>query len=155
MFYDLSSFSLFCLGGRPKMFYVLSTFSLFCLAGRPKVLSTFSLFCLAGSPGGLSSMMRLWLETTLVLLPPSTSTLLLLLLLPLSHRGRCINFATCDTEIWISAGYPQGAALPPPPIHVAKADENNLNEEITPLLPTGNGKRFSQTISNLGHAAPM
>jgi hypothetical protein len=64
------------------------------------VLYTFSLFCLAGSPGGLSSMMRLWLETTLVLLPPSTSALLLLLLLlPLSHRGRCINFATCDTEI--------------------------------------------------------
>jgi hypothetical protein len=28
-----------------------------------------------------------------------------------------------------------------------------LNEEIIPLLPTGIGERYSQTISNLGHAA--
>jgi hypothetical protein len=42
---------------------------------------------------------------------------------------------------------------PPPPLRVAKTGENNLNEEITPLLPTGIGERFSQTISNLGHAA--
>jgi hypothetical protein len=34
-----------------------------------------------------------------------------------------------------------------------KAGRNHLNEEITPLLPTGIGERFSQTISNLGHAA--
>jgi hypothetical protein len=42
---------------------------------------------------------------------------------------------------------------PPPtlPLRVAKAD--NLNEEITPLLPTGIGKVYSQTISNLGHEA--
>ncbi len=48
---------------------------------------------------------------------------------------------------------PQGAdSLPPHPLRVAKTDKNHLNEEITPLLPTGIGKRFSQTISNLGHA---
>jgi hypothetical protein len=28
-----------------------------------------------------------------------------------------------------------------------------LNDEITPLLPTGVGERYSQSISNLGHAA--
>jgi hypothetical protein len=42
---------------------------------------------------------------------------------------------------------------PPPPLRVAKTGENHLNEEITPLLPTVIGERFSQTISNLGHAA--
>ncbi len=36
---------------------------------------------------------------------------------------------------------------------VAKAGKIHLNEEITPLLPTGIGERYSQTISNLGHAA--
>ncbi len=38
-------------------------------------------------------------------------------------------------------------SLPP------SSGKNHLNEEITPLLPTGIGERFSQTISNLGHAA--
>jgi hypothetical protein len=33
-----------------------------------------------------------------------------------------------------------------------KAGGNHLNEEITPLLPSVTGERFSQTISNLGHA---
>ncbi len=33
----------------------------------------------------------------------------------------------------------------PPPLH--------LNDWITPLLPTEIGERFSQTISNLVHAA--
>ncbi len=44
---------------------------------------------------------------------------------------------------------------PPPliPLSVAKAGRNHLNEEITPLLPTGIGKRYTQTISNLEHAA--
>ncbi len=41
----------------------------------------------------------------------------------------------------------------PLPLRVAKAGINNLNEKITPLLLTGIGERFSQTISNLGHAA--
>jgi hypothetical protein len=50
----------------------------------------------------------------------------------------------------------QGADPSPPlPLHVpvATACENQLNEEITPLLPTGIGERYFQTISNLGHAA--
>jgi hypothetical protein len=44
---------------------------------------------------------------------------------------------------------------PPPtlPRRVAKAGRNHLNEEITPLVPTGIGEVYSQTISNLGHAA--
>jgi hypothetical protein len=37
----------------------------------------------------------------------------------------------------------------------AKTGKNNLNKEITTLLSTEMGERFSQTISNLGHAAPM
>jgi len=41
----------------------------------------------------------------------------------------------------------------PPSSTLGKAGRNHLNEEITPLLPTGIGERFSHTISNLGHAA--
>ncbi len=41
----------------------------------------------------------------------------------------------------------------PPPLRVAKAGGNHLNEEVNPLLPTRIGKRYSQTITNLGHAA--
>jgi hypothetical protein len=48
---------------------------------------------------------------------------------------------------------PQGADPSPPPLHVATAGENRLNEEIIPLLPTGIGERYCQAISNLGHAA--
>jgi hypothetical protein len=40
----------------------------------------------------------------------------------------------------------------PPPLRVAKTGENHLNEEITPLIPTGIDERFRQTITNLGHA---
>jgi hypothetical protein len=43
----------------------------------------------------------------------------------------------------------------PLPLRVVKTGKNHLNEEITPLLPTGIGERFRQTISNLGHAAPL
>jgi hypothetical protein len=39
------------------------------------------------------------------------------------------------------------------PKNLRKTGKNHLNEEITPLLLTGIGERFSQTISNLGHAA--
>ncbi len=39
------------------------------------------------------------------------------------------------------------------PLCVAKAGRNHLNEDITPLLPTGIGERYSQTISTLGLAA--
>ncbi len=45
---------------------------------------------------------------------------------------------------------------PYPPFSTrGKAGRNHLNQEITPLLPTGVGEWFSQTISNLGHLAPM
>ncbi len=49
--------------------------------------------------------------------------------------------------------YHRVPTLLPLPIHVEKAGRNHLNEEITPLLPTGIGERCSQTISNLGHTA--
>jgi hypothetical protein len=45
-----------------------------------------------------------------------------------------------------------GSSQPLPPL-IAKADRNHWNDEITPLLPTGIGERYSQTISNLGQAA--
>ncbi len=44
---------------------------------------------------------------------------------------------------------PQGADSP----LQGKAGKNHLNEEFTPLLPNGIGEQYSQTISNLGHAA--
>ena len=50
-------------------------------------------------------------------------------------------------------GLPQGADPSPRRLNVATAGKNNLNEEITPLLTTELGERYSQTISNLGHAA--
>ncbi len=51
-------------------------------------------------------------------------------------------------------GLSHRAPTPSPlPLRVAKTGKNKLDEEITPLLPTGIGERFSQTISNLGHAA--
>jgi hypothetical protein len=37
---------------------------------------------------------------------------------------------------------PQGADPPPLPLRVATAGKNRLYEEITPLLPTGIGKRY-------------
>jgi hypothetical protein len=48
---------------------------------------------------------------------------------------------------WRSA---QGAD---PPLRVVKAGRNQLNEEITTLLPTRICERYTQTISNLKHAA--
>ncbi len=51
-----------------------------------------------------------------------------------------------------AAGDNQRVPTPPPfPLHVAKAGRNHLNEELSSLLPTGTGERYSQTISNLGH----
>jgi hypothetical protein len=48
----------------------------------------------------------------------------------------------------------QGADPPPPTSsNRGKAGRNHLIVEITPLLPTGIGELFSQTLSNLGHAA--
>jgi hypothetical protein len=49
--------------------------------------------------------------------------------------------------------YPRGADPLPLPLRVAKAGRNHLNEEITPFLPTVIGEGYSQTITNLGHAA--
>ncbi len=45
--------------------------------------------------------------------------------------------------------------LPPSFTRIATACKNHLNEEIIPLplLPTGIGERYCQTISDLGHAA--
>jgi hypothetical protein len=37
----------------------------------------------------------------------------------------------------------------PLPLHEATAGKNHLNEEITPLLPTGIGERCCQTIAEL------
>jgi hypothetical protein len=39
------------------------------------------------------------------------------------------------------------------PLRVAEAGRNHLNDEIAPLLPNGIGERYSQTTSNLEHAA--
>ncbi len=50
-------------------------------------------------------------------------------------------------------GYCTECRLPPLSLHVGMASKNYLNEEITPLLPTGIGERYCETISNLGHAA--
>ena len=48
---------------------------------------------------------------------------------------------------------PTGCRPTPPSFMRGKAGRNHLNEEIIPLLLSGIGERFSQTISNLGHAA--
>ncbi len=51
-------------------------------------------------------------------------------------------------------GLSHRAPTPSPlPLRVAKTGRNHLNEEITPLLSTGIGERFSQNIWNLGLAA--
>ncbi len=50
-------------------------------------------------------------------------------------------------------GKPQGADPHPSSSTREKAFRNNLNKEITPLLPSGIGERCSQTISNLGPGA--
>jgi hypothetical protein len=46
---------------------------------------------------------------------------------------------------------------PPPPSFSTRgqAGRNHLNAENTPLLPIGIGEQYSQTISNLGHAAVL
>jgi hypothetical protein len=54
---------------------------------------------------------------------------------------------------WTAVPVPNTRVPTPPPLHERLAGKNHLNEEITPLLPTGTGERYCQTISNLGHAA--
>jgi hypothetical protein len=62
----------------------------------------------------------------------------------------CFEEPQAEINVVSSQGLNTGRRLRPlPPLHT----KNHLNEEITPLLPTGIGERFSQTISNLGHAA--
>ncbi len=48
---------------------------------------------------------------------------------------------------------PVTGCRPTSPSTRGKAGRNHLNEEINPLLPTGIGERFRQTMSKLGHAA--
>jgi hypothetical protein len=63
-------------------------------------------------------------------------------------------YLTKKKENYFKVGFNHSTPTPYPlPLHVAKTGRNHLNEEITPILPTGIGARFSQTISNLGHAA--
>ncbi len=68
---------------------------------------------------------------------------------------RAQTIKLCSWKGWCDRGQAPttGRRLPPSPLRVAKTGKNHLNEEITPLFPTGIGERFSQTISNLGHAA--
>jgi hypothetical protein len=85
-------------------------------------------------------------------LPPSRRLSVLIL-----YFLHC-KLALSDSE-WIVSGLTvrqigqdHRMPTPPPSFTRRKADRNHLNEEIIPLLPTGLGERFSQTISNLGHA---
>ncbi len=65
---------------------------------------------------------------------------------PRKNAIKCLFPGTTNTE--------RHYMVPPPlPLRVAKAGRNHLNEKIIPLLSTGIGERYSQTISNLGHAA--
>ncbi len=50
---------------------------------------------------------------------------------------------------------PATGCRPPLPLHlrVAKAGQKSFERGNYPLLPTGVGERYSQLISNLGHAA--
>ncbi len=68
---------------------------------------------------------------------------------PRKNAIKCLFPGTTNTERHYMVPNPP----PPLPLRVAKAGTNHLNEESTPLLPTGIGERYSQTISNLGHAA--
>jgi hypothetical protein len=53
------------------------------------------------------------------------------------------------------AGGHRARIISPFPLRVAKTGRNHLNEEFTPLLPTGIGERFWPNVNNLGHAAPL
>jgi hypothetical protein len=63
--------------------------------------------------------------------------------------------SSCWRSFRCSKQSKKGADPPTLPERVANGGRNHLNEEITPLLPTGMGERYGQTISNLGHAAPL
>jgi hypothetical protein len=74
-------------------------------------------------------------------------------LLSIVHKTREHKHVGLKLKEQFYAVNPQGADPLHLPLRVAKAGRNHLNEEITPLLPTGIGERYSQTISNVGQAA--
>jgi len=63
-------------------------------------------------------------------------------------KKKAMLFSCCWTRL-----HPQGADPRPPSSTRGKAVRNQLTVEITLLLLSGIGERFSQTISKLGHAA--
>jgi hypothetical protein len=69
------------------------------------------------------------------------------------EKGRNSAQLFMSAALFNTLSRPQGADPHPPSSTRGKAGRNHWNEEITPLLPTGIGERFSQTKSNLGHAA--
>ncbi len=75
------------------------------------------------------------------------------------HCAQHSAFFWSFLPLWIHSGSGSKSGLnrnsgsPPPTSTRGKTGRNQLNEEITPLLPTGIGQRFIQNISNLGHAA--
>jgi hypothetical protein len=68
-----------------------------------------------------------------------------------SRRKSLTIFLTASTTLYPSPIRTRNRRVPPPSplsLRVAKAGRNHLNEEITPLLSTVMGERYSQTISN-------
>ncbi len=63
-----------------------------------------------------------------------------------------INDSECNHVCYSKQPLPTGCRPLPLPLHIATAGKNHLNADITPLLPSGIGARYCQTISNLGHA---
>jgi hypothetical protein len=60
------------------------------------------------------------------------------LYLAVGKRRQTVKFLRCTLP-----GRTTGRGSPPPlPLRVAKTGRNHLNEELTPLLPTGIGERF-------------
>ncbi len=62
-----------------------------------------------------------------------------------------LGFEIRDPEKTYSGSRIQGSKRPR--IRIRNTVKNHLNEEINPLLPTGIGERYSQTMSNLEQAA--
>jgi hypothetical protein len=61
-------------------------------------------------------------------------------LLSIVHKTRKHKHVGLKLKVQFHAVNPQGADPPPPFLCVAKTGRNHLNEEITPLLPTGIGQ---------------
>jgi hypothetical protein len=64
-----------------------------------------------------------------------------------------------DVKTWpltcVKTTKPQGADPHPPFLNAREAGRNHLNEEITPLLPTGMVERDSQTFRTCSALAPI